>query len=342
MGKSGGAVQMIFPKLQSKEDELLEAFISFLRGDPSAAIYPFTYADDAPRTSESSMGQWDYALDTVDRTCKYYIFPNEVDLISRIAPDIAACVSPDQNLIELGIGSPRSVMAKTLPLLQALKPRRFIANDLSPSALLDAKVVIGQSFPFMGVLTCQSNFLDADTPLLSHAGANVVITGSTISNISHYDGHVPVNEVVRYLRAIGRLLGDSGSLIITQDTNQDGASVAAAYSSPSMVSFTREILYRMQVHPAVQGFDPGALVYDPLWLKESGLLAETFLNTRAQNVRVGSRAVHVPFGARLHVTNCYKYTVPDFLHMAHIAGLAPVKTWMDVEGRVALHVLRRR
>jgi uncharacterized SAM-dependent methyltransferase len=347
MGKGEHTVKMkkFSPQqLADKRHEgLLDAFISFLSGSPNADFYPFTYClDELMPATESCMGQWDGVLGAVDKTCKYYIFPNEVDLISRAAPEIATYIPNNKILIELGIGSRKSVIGKTLPLLRAIHPRRFIINDLSESSLLDAETIVKDRFPYMDVVTCQADYLDPETPLQAHAGANVLFTGSTISNILHYDGHIPVNEVVKYLKRMGALIGDTGRLIITQDTNQDEESLKAAYRTPSLVKYTMELLYLMQEHPAVQGFDPSALAYEPVWKPESHLLAETFISTRAQDIKVGATKIRVPAGGRMHVSNSYRYPARDFFHMAYIAGLEPVRTWMDKDSRVALHVLTKR
>lgn len=243
-------------------------------------------------------------------------------------------------LIELGIGSRNAVEQKTLPLLHAFKPMRFVANDLSVQSVTVAKSLIEKALPGLAVEACAADFLDHASPVFNYSKANILLTGSTVSNIRAYDGQLPVNEVVSFLRSMRALATPTGSVIVTQDTNQDEVSLKAAYASPALVKFRLDALYRLKALLGLDSFDPSLLVYEPVWEPGCHLLTNTFVNTKDQVVRVGGKVTLFPKGRRIYVSNCYKYPMQDFLHMSQLAGLEPVKTWLDAEGRVALHVLK--
>jgi L-histidine Nalpha-methyltransferase len=323
------------------DHDLEQIFIDFLNGDRSAKIYNFAYSGtlgDARRSHSAGVDSWDKLL---DRNSSYYIFPNEARLMEVHADSIVAAMPYNPNLIELGTGSGKSIEQKTLPFLRALKPQRYIANDLSLKSIMTAEKIVRRNLPHVDVETHQADFLDENSAIFSYPPANVLMTGSTISNITSYDGYLPVNEVITYLRKLGKILGRNGHLVITQDTNQDEDSLKKAYTSPAFVQFRKDTLHRLKERLNLTSFDPSTFHYEPVWEPRCNLLTTTFVNTKDQTIQVGDKKIYIPEGRRVYASNCYKYPLRSFQHMARIAGLKPVKTWMDAENRVALHVLTK-
>lgn len=330
--------------LKKIDPEREKVFFDFLNGDRSTRIYNFVYQDDvneADTAAKAGVESWDSALAQGDENNKYYVYPNEVELISRIAAEVAQAVSYRPLLVELGIGSPKPVVNKTIPLIQALKPQRFVANDLSRKAVNGAQTLIGAAFPWLDVKTCQADFLAAESDIYKYTDANVMLLGNTIANIMAYDGHTPVNGVVAYLRSVARLLGEKGSLIVTQDTCHDEQTVRESWGTPALVQFCKDVFYRMRAFEGMDTLDVSLLRFEGVWDERARLYTGAFVNEAEQTLRLNGREVRLEAGQRLYVLNSYKYTVSAFHHMARIAGLEPVRTWKDAQGRVALHVLRR-
>ena len=315
-------------------EECAQSFTDFIRGDRNAKLLRFLYQDDF---IESGMELWDDALGAEN---PYYIFPNEADLLDRVAGEIAQIVQTGLPYLELGVGSNAAVEKKTKPLIRAIKPQKVVVNDLSYTSVTTAKKMLLRQFPGLDVKACEADFLDPRSAVYSHYPANIVMTGSIVSNLASYNGHIPVNEAADFLRTISRLMGEEGSLIITQDTNNDESSLKAAYNTPQLQRFREAALWRIKAYLNIPSFDPEALRHEMVWEPESRLLADTFVNMKDQFVHLGRDVIHIPKGRRLYLANCYKYPVNDFVHISHLAGLRTIKTWMDAEGRVALHVLK--
>lgn len=330
--------------LKKVDQEQEKVFFDFLNGDRSTRIYNFVYQDDMSDSAsapKAGVESWDGALAQRDENNKYYVYPNEIELIDRIAPEIAQAVSYRPLLVELGVGSQKPVVNKTIPLVHALKPQQFVINDLSRKALDGAQALITAQCPWLDVEACQADFLAAQSDVHKYTDANVMLLGNTIANITSYDGHTPVNGVVAYLRTVGQLLGKTGSLIVTQDTCHDEAAVRESWGTPALVQFFTDVFYRMQAYEGMETLDISLLRFDGVWDEQARLYTATFVNTEEQHVRLNGREIKIPAGQRLYVLNTYKYSVSAFHHMARIAGLEPVRTWKDAQGRVALHVLRR-
>jgi L-histidine N-alpha-methyltransferase len=331
------SAQIAAQRLRSRET-LERTFADFLNGDRSGRIFyqGDLHTDQLP--NKTSVESFDDAL---SRRSHYYIFPNEVRLIRDAAAEIAATAGYRPLVVELGTGSQRAVEHKTLPLVAAMKPQRYVANDLCEQSVRTAQGFVQHAFPFVEAEACRADFLDEGSPLFACRDANVLMLGSTISNLPSWDGHLPANELVSCLRTVGRLLGEKGNLIITQDANQDEASLLDCYRTPIIVRYLKDMLHRFKHCLALDTFDPTVMQFEPLWDAKNHLLSATFVNVKDQTVKVGNDNIFIPEGRRLYIANCYKYPVESFLHLSGIAGLSPVRTWMDADNRVALHVLRK-
>lgn len=315
---------------------LTKDFSDFLRGDTSGKMYNYLFQDLPGTPIGTAMESWNKALAP---SSLYYLFRNESELITKNAGEIAKCLQYQPTVIELGIGSKDSIDKKTIPLLESFKPQRAIINDFSSDTLLQARQQISTALPSLKVDICAANFI-AQADQISLQGPATVITIGTVTNITSYNGQMPVNEVVEFLRAMRCIAGENGNLIITQDTNHDKGSLSAAYGCREVSSFRQNFMQRAKYSLKLNALDLTGFKDEMIWEPSCGRLASTFLCTKDQTVEIDGEAIHIPAGRRLYLANSYKYPAQDFLHMARIAGLEPVRTFMDAQDRVALHVLR--
>jgi uncharacterized SAM-dependent methyltransferase len=322
-----------------KLDQLRAVVSDFLRGDPSTKIYRYQYEDVLQNVDlDDAIGveNWEKVLDA---NSAYYLFKNDIDIINRHAGDIAACANYSATVIELAIGGAKAIACKTLPMIAALKPQRFIANDISQSAIDMAEHMVGQRFPGLQFEGAVSDYYDLSAPLYRHTNATVIFAGSSISNITSEDGGIPVTEVVHFLKTIAKLVGPKGSLIITQDTNQDEDSLLAAYHTPGFAAFRLGTLHRIQKALNINGLDPTAFRAQSFWHPERYLVANTLVCTRAQTVRLGDEIIHIPEGQKLYISNSHRYPADCFLEMCKQAGLTSTGIFFDQDQRLATHVL---
>jgi uncharacterized SAM-dependent methyltransferase len=226
-----------------------------------------------------------------------------------------------------------------LPMIAALNPQRFIANDISQSAVDTAEFMVDQRFPGLEFEGAVSDYYDIKAPLYRHTNATVMFAGSSISNITSEDASIPVAEVVHFLKAIGKLVGPKGSLIITQDTNQDEESLLAAYQTPGFAAFRLGTLHRIQKALNIEGLDPTAFKAQSFWLPERYLIANTLICTKTQNVRLGNEVISIPEGQKLYISNSHRYPADYFLGMCRQAGLVSTGMFFDQDHRLATHVL---
>lgn len=307
------------------------AFLSFLNGDRNMPLYNYMFDDRL-----NSMAAWDHAI-TNDTS--YYPYSSEISLFDKVAEDVADVIGSTDTVIELGVGSKHAIEGKTLPFLRAINPKQAIMNDFSYDGATTAKSLIESAMPNIKVSASTANFSN-DNVGCGINNPTVMLLGCTINNVSFYNGKTPFKAVAQSLKNISASMGRDSHLIITQDTNQDTETIKDAYRGQGFVDFRRGFLENIKKAFDAKEFDIGALLHNPIWEPENHLLTDGFINTKDQIFKVLDKEVFLPKNRTLGLVNSYRYPVDDFKHMARIAGLKTVKTWMCKNNRVALHVLR--
>ncbi len=140
----------------------------------------------APRKTLSA--KWFYdakgseLFEAICETPEYYPTRQEMGLLARIAPEIAAHIPPGARLVELGSGA----SLKTRLLLDAAPQiAAYAPVDISPSALDAAARAIARDYPALSVSPITADFSSDMLELGQDDGAARVVffPGSTIGNL---------------------------------------------------------------------------------------------------------------------------------------------------------------
>jgi L-histidine N-alpha-methyltransferase len=148
---------------------------------------------------------------------EYYLFRAEQALLESRVGEIAALTRP-RTLIELGSGS----SVKTTILLDALSElERFVAVDVSDSALADAGPRLAARYPHVEVVGVVDDF-ERRLPT-SFEEPLVICLGSTI-------GALEPRDRAALLTAIANILGGNGALLLGLDLVKPVERIVAAYN----------------------------------------------------------------------------------------------------------------
>ena len=166
-----------------------------------------------------------------------------------------------------------------------------------------------------------------------------------IGSIANIEGFahdpIPVDRIARQLGIFASYLGIDGHLVITHDSNQDGADVIRSYTHPSHASFGANLMYRIARDLDVSGgFNPAAWVYRPVWHAEKSLLAHTVVATETQAFNLGGYSFIIRNGESFTLCNSYKYPVALFTEMTKKAGYDTLEIYQGARGCMTTHVLR--
>ncbi len=280
-----------------------------------------------------------------DRICElpeYYPTRTELQILSRHAPEIAACIGPHADIIEFGAGSSRKVRL----LLEALpQPRRFVPIDISADHLHAAAEMLRLEHPGLLVQPLAADFTRPfDLPPLPPGSAPArrvgFFPGSSIGNFTP-------DEALRFLRDAAALLqgGDGrgsapGGLLVGVDLIKDPAVLHAAYNDAAGVTaaFNLNLLARANRELAADfdlaHFDHYAFYEPRLQRIEMHLVSRV-----AQRVQVAGQAFDFCVGESLHTENSHKYSIDGFRALAQKAGFAPGPVWCDPKQWFSLHWL---
>ncbi|NCC22355.1 MAG: hypothetical protein EOM26_07820 [Alphaproteobacteria bacterium] len=300
-------------------------------GEPDSACDPVNGSD-----------LWDRF---VKNSPNYYQFRSENAIIPEVAGFVADLTgSRPVSLVDLGPGSDTSLQAKTFPFLSSVdRIEKYIPVDISAEYLREIDGAVSARYPNLDVSLQQRNYFTDAVSFNVNSVPVFLFLSSNISNLPEADRNG------NYEKHLGRILSHfhscmrrPGYLVVSQDSNQDESSLIGAYGDPLHVDFSLNVLHRIKRDALDEGcdtFDPESWIYQPEWFPERNLLAHSVYSAADQEISVLGRKYRVPRGSRLVLDNSHKYRVPDFLDVCRSSGFAPIKTFMDDSGRIAVHVL---
>jgi L-histidine N-alpha-methyltransferase len=281
----------------------------------------------------------------VKHSPNYYQFRSENEIIPEVAGFVAGLTgSRPVSLVDLGPGSDASLHAKTFPFLSSIdRIEKYIPVDISAEYLREIDGAVSARYPYLDVSLQQRNYFTDAVSFNVNSVPVFLFLSSNISNLPEAD------RSGNHEKHLGRILSHfhgcmhrPGYLVVSQDSNQDEASLIGAYGDPLHVDFSLNVLHRIKRDALDEGcdtFDPESWIYQPEWFPERNLLAHSVYSAADQEISVLGRKYRVPRGSRLVLDNSHKYKVPDFLDVCTRSGFSPVKTFMDDSGRIAVHVL---
>lgn len=265
---------------------------------------------------------------------EYYLTRAETEILRSHARDIATLIGPEARVIELGSGEAR----KTELLLSALvDPVAYVPIDICKPELDRAAARIATRYPWIEVLPLHADYgRSLELPRTTQAPRcnAVFFPGSTIGNFEPLAAQ-------HFLSRMAKLAGNDGVIIVGVDLKKDPATLIAAYDDREglTAAFDKNLLARVnsECHAdfALDGFRHRAH-----WNPAFGRIEMLLESTRAQTVHVGGIAFHFAAGDTITTEHCYKYTLDEFRSLASVAGLAPIQSFVDHDGRFSVHALR--
>ena len=261
-------------------------------------------------------------FEAICELAEYYPTRTEIALLRRIAPEIAALISPGAALVEFGSGA----SVKTRVLLDAAPQVAVYAPiDISRAALDDAAAAIRLDYPKLVVAPLLEDFTRAIALPTAARGRPVTgfFPGSTIGNFTP-------DEARAFLAGAHRLLGPGARFLVGIDLVKPVAVLTAAYDDALGVTaaFNKNLLTR--INRELGGdFEPDAFVHRAVWNAAESRIEMHLDSLKAQTVRVAGRSFRFARGETLHTENSHKFTVAGFANLAKSAGWNLEQTWLS-------------
>lgn len=262
-------------------------------------------------------------------TDEYYPTRTESAIHARYRDEIAAAIGLGKQFVDLGSGD--SVKAENW--FEALKPSRYVAVDISESAVVDAlsRLAGNPHAPELaGLITDFSRVLDVQA-VMTNEPTLFFYPGSSIGNFMPDEASWFLKQIAAHRRT------QHCGLLIGIDLKKDRATLEAAYDDALGVtaSFNRNVLlhvnrllgsnFRIEdwQHYACYDADFGRI--------------EMHLEA-IRDITVNLRGEERTFRAseRIHTENSYKYSQAGFAELLTSAGFTRTQAWVDENERFAV------
>ncbi|SNS46626.1 L-histidine N(alpha)-methyltransferase [Rhodococcoides kyotonense] len=268
---------------------------------------------------------------------EYYPTRTERALIETYAYDIAERTDA-AILVELGSGSSE----KTRLLLAAGTKhgslRKYVPQDVSPSALTGAIAQISQEFPSLEVQGIVSDFTDTLQNLPADGRRTIAFLGGTLGNL------VPEERQVFLADIAGALVADE-FLVLGVGLVIDPDVLVPAYDDSAGVTaqFNANVLSVLNTRLGAD-FDPQKFQHVALWNAEDEWIEMRLRADGTQHVRIEDLDLDVVFedGEELRTEISAKFRRDGIERELADAGFGVDEFWTDSQERFALILARRR
>ena len=266
-------------------------------------------------------------FDAITELPEYYPTRTERSVLESCRNDLARAAGPDPTLIDLGAGN----CEKARSLFDALRPRQYVAVDMSVEFLRHSMSQLQRNFPHLEMLGVGIDF-SAGLRLpdaVRRENRLFFYPGSSIGNFTP-------QEALTFLAGI-REQCPSGGLLIGVALIKDASILQAAYDDALGVTAAFNLNLLNNVNALIGGdFDVRDWRHCALFNSAQSRIEMHLEARRGTTVNwPGGKRRFAP-GERIHTENSYKYALPDFRLLLLQAGFTRVQAWTDASDWFAL------
>jgi dimethylhistidine N-methyltransferase len=259
---------------------------------------------------------------------EYYPTRTEAQIFATRGDELRTAFGSGSVLVDLGAGN----CAKAVSLFPALRPKRYIAVDVSVDFLRSALGQVQHEHPELDVVGLGQDFsagLDLPAELLEGGPPLFFYPGSSIGNFTR-------EQAFSFLRRIHARAG-GGGILIGVDLVKPRPGLEAAYDDALGVTAAFNLNALRHLNRAIgSDFDPRQWRHVAFY-DEGEARIEMHLEARQPLVvRWPGADRRFAAGERIHTENSYKYTVEGFASLLRDAGFRQPRAWTDPKGWFAL------
>ena len=259
-------------------------------------------------------------FDAITELSEYYPTRTEAAIFLRHADEMAHAVGTQQTLVDLGAGN----CAKAGRLFSTLRPRRYVAVDISVEFLEQALAGLQREHPAVAMLGVGMDFSSKlSLPQEVGPGARTLFyPGSSIGNFTP-------TQALNFLQQAHQACA-GGGLLIGVDLVKAESLLVPAYDDELGVTaaFNLNLLKHVNV---LLGSDLQVRQWRHVALfNHSQSRIEMHVEAKeALTVRWSGGERKFASGERIHTENSYKYQAADFQGLLEQAGFKSVRCWTD-------------
>ena len=268
-------------------------------------------------------------FDAICDTEEYYPTKTEMAILKQNIDEIAGYIGEKCLLIEPGSGSSQKVRI----MLDEVNPRAYMPLDISKDYLCYAANNIAEEFPWLEV---HAACVDYTSPFLlpcCHEDARKVafFPGSSIGNFDP-------EQAVTFLKNIALLIDTSGGLLIGVDLKKETKILNAAYNDEAGITaeFNKNLLTRIR-NELDADIDNTKFKHHAFYNEKMGRIEMHLVCKEDHTLSIDGHEFEFLKDESIHTESSYKYTIPEFQHLARKAGFIAQKVWTDSKGLFSVH-----
>ena len=269
-------------------------------------------------------------FDAITELPEYYPTRTEKAVLEACRESIARAAGPEPTLIDLGAGN----CEKARSLFHALRPRQYVAVDMSVDFLRHSMTHLQRDFPHLEMIGIGIDF-SAGLRLpdaVRRENRLFFYPGSSIGNFT------PV-ESLAFLAGIRAHCAGTfgGGLLIGVDLIKSESILQPAYDDVLGVTAAFNLNLLNNVNSLIgSDFSVRDWLHRALFNATQSRIEMHLEARRDVTVRWPGAVREFRQGARIHTENSYKYALGDFAALLRQAGFSRVQTWTDANEWFAL------
>lgn len=293
------------------------------------------------REKEGHMERWEYGPSLFDNDPaggsahwaslvknpgNYYLTEGDISCIQHAINTevLQKYLSKIDNVIELGPGSEKAILSKTVPFLNKCPNlKKYIAVDATLEQAKQSSFLVREKISVnVGVREC--NFMHTSMSPIELGKSALVMWGSSLGNIEGSAGNNPQKKLIGTLNLIQQGMKSGDILIICFDTEQSENKIVKAYSEPHLQAQVLSVVHKAKRDLYISGtFDPKIWRHKPVWYAKSQQLAHTLYPLFDQELHFDNQIVKVPAWTEFISNNSYKFSPEAIISASKNAGFAP-------------------
>ena len=312
---------------------------SFVSEAELARAFHDDVRDGLSRSPKSLPPKWFYdargseLFEAITRLPEYYPTRCEAEILDTCAVRLAELAQPD-TIIELGSG----MSAKTVRLLDALSPQRFVAFDVCHDAIVTGATMLAARYPTIEISGVVGDF-ERHLGALPRDGRRLVaFLGSTIGNLDP-------TQRAGFLAHLAEQLDPGEQLLLGADLVKDIGRLEAAYDDAQGVTaaFNLNLLARMNRELGAS-FELERFTHVARWVPEHEHVAIWLRSEADQVIPIRDVDLEVTFtrGELLHTEISSKFRRDRLGAELAAAGFDEDAWWTDRAGDFSLSLWTKR
>ncbi len=296
--------------------DLVDAVRRGLSGDPRTLPPALLYDDLGSALFEAITCLPEYELTRAD-----------LRLLAAHAGEAAEALGDLAEVLELGPGGGRKAAVLVAAVLRRQRRVRFVAVDVSPSALSECRRTL-EPLGEVEVALVRDAYLPglrAATAVPAPGRRAVLFLGSNLSNFDR-------EEARGFLRDLRACLAPGDGLLLATDLDKEPERLLPAYDDALGVTaaFNRNLLVRLNRDFGAD-FDLGAFAHEVRWNAAERRVEMHLRATRPCSVRIGRLDLTLRFreGETLWTESSHRFGLEELRRWGEAAGFRCARQWVD-------------